>query len=140
MSRDARIELDWADGTHTFRLAWGQLAELQEHCDAGPYVVLNRLATSQWRVEDISNVVRLGLIGGGMTPADALKKVRAYVEARPPLENVLVAQAILAAGLQGAPEEKLGEAEGEADEAPSESTTSPMESSDLPPSMEPAPQ
>jgi len=127
MARDARIELDWADGTYAFRLAWGQLAELQEQCDAGPYVVLNRLYSGQWRVEDISNVVRLGLIGGGMTPADALKKVRAYVEARPPLENVLVAQAILAAGLQGAPEEKLGEAEGEAENA---STTSPTEKSE----------
>lgn len=140
MSRDARIELDWADGTYSFRLAWGELAELQEQCDAGPYVVLNRLYSNQWRVEDISNVVRLGLIGGGMTPADALKKVRTYVEARPPLENVLVAQAILAAGLQGAPEEKLGETEGEADETQNASTTSPTERSDLPPSTEPAPQ
>lgn len=114
--RDARVELDWADGTYAFRLAWGQLAELQERCDAGPYVVLQRLHNGTWRVEDITNVIRLGLIGGGMAPADALKKVRTYVEDRPPLENVLTAQAVLTAGLMGAPEEKLGEADA-ADEA-----------------------
>jgi len=111
MARDARIELDWADGTFTFRLAWGQLAELQEKTSAGPYVVLDRLYNGQWRVEDISSVIRLGLIGGGMTPSDALKKVRAYVEDRPPAENVMIAQAVLSAGIMGAPEEKVGEAE-----------------------------
>jgi len=137
MSRDARVELDWADGTYSFRLAWAQLIELQEKCDAGPYVVLNRLHSGQWRVEDISNVIRLGLIGGGMAPVEALKKVRTYVEARPPLENVLYAQAIIAAGLQGAPEEKLGEANGEATE--SNPTTSPTENSDSPESSETAP-
>ena len=109
MSRDARIDLDWADGTYAFRLGWGELAELQERCDAGPYVVLGRLHSHQWRIEDISNVVRLGLIGGGMEPAAALKKVRAYVEARPPLENHPFAVAILTAGLLGAPDEPVGE-------------------------------
>lgn len=134
MSRDARVELDWADGTYSFRLAWGQLAELQEQTNAGPYVVFQRLHNGQWRVEDIANVVRLGLIGGGMTPAEALRLTRAYVEARPPLENVLLAQGILAAALHGAPEEKVGERKGETEEG--ENPVSPTEKSDLPPSME----
>ena len=107
--RDARIDLDWGDGTYTFRLAWGQLAELQEKCDAGPYVVLHRLQTGSWRIEDISSVIRLGLIGGGLTPVEALKKVRAYVENRPPMENLLFAIGILSAGVTGAPEEPSGE-------------------------------
>lgn len=127
MSRDARIELDWADGTYAFRLAWAQLAELQEQCDAGPYVVHERLATGQWRIEDISNVIRLGLIGGGMEPAAALKKVRTYVEDRPPLESILYARAIIASGLKGAKDEILGEADGEAE---NRSTTSPTEKSE----------
>lgn len=129
MARDARIELDWADGTYAFRLAWGQLAELQEKANAGPYVVLNRLHDGSWRVEDISNVIRLGLIGGGLKPADALRLTRTYVEGRPPLENAPIAMSILMASLMGAPEEKVGEASGEA-AAPKESTTSPTEKSD----------
>ncbi|MGB3044539.1 MAG: gene transfer agent family protein [Xanthobacteraceae bacterium] len=107
MSRDASITLDWADGTFPFRLAWGELEKLQEACDAGPYVILNRLVDNSWRVGDISNVIRLGLLGGGMTPVEALTKTREYVEKRPPVENLMTAQAILSAGLVGAPEEKL---------------------------------
>lgn len=114
MSRDARIDLDWADGTYSFALKWGQLSELQERTSAGPYVVLDRLRSGHWRIEDISNVVRLGLIGGGMTPVDALAKTRTYVEDRPPMENVTVAYAILNAAIIGAPDEILGEAKGEA--------------------------
>lgn len=117
MSRDASIELAFADGDYTFRLPWGKLAELQEKCNAGPYVVLRRLYDNTWRIEDISQVIRLGLIGGGTKPADALALVRRYVEERPPLENVMLAQAILSAGLMGAPEEKVGEGEGEAEAA-----------------------
>lgn len=109
MSRDAKIVLDWADDTFEFRLGWGQLAELQEKTDAGPYMVLHRLHSQQWRIEDISNVIRLGLIGAGMEPVAALKKVRTYVEARPPLESHPFAVAILSAGLLGAPEEPAGE-------------------------------
>ena len=117
MSRDAKITLTWGDGDYDFRLGWGQLAELQEKTNAGPYVVLTRLYDGTWRVEDISNVIRLGLIGGGMKPTDALNKVRIYVEARPPIENTQTAIAITAAGLMGADDEPLGEGEAPSAEA-----------------------
>jgi hypothetical protein len=137
VSRDAKIQITWADGDYVFRLGWGELAELQEKTDAGPYVVLNRLHTHQWRIEDISNVIRLGLIGGGVDPVKALRLIRTYVENRPPLESHPCALAILSAGLVGAEDEPLGE-----DEAPSQSdlllTTSQTGSSDLAQSTEPA--
>lgn len=131
MSRNGGITLDWADGTYPFRLAWGQLAELQEKCDAGPYVVLQRLHNGTWRLSDIADTIRLGLIGGGMKPVDALKQVRTYVEERPPMENVIFAQAILSAALIGAPEESVGENDA-ANQSDSSLTTSHTESSDLP--------
>jgi hypothetical protein len=127
MARNGEITLDWADGTYSFRLAWGQLAELQEKCDAGPYVVLQRLHNGTWRLSDIADTIRLGLIGGNMTPVDALKKVRTYVEDRPPMESVIFAQAILSAALMGAPEEGVGENDA-ANQTDSSSTTSPTES------------
>ena len=109
MSRDASIELEWVESQPTrFRLAWGELAKIQEACDAGPYVVFQRLANGTWRLNDIKEVIRWGLIGGGLEPAKAAKLVRDYVEERPPTENILYAQAILSAGLMGAPEEELG--------------------------------
>lgn len=125
--RDATVTFDWADGTHSFRLAWGQLAELQEKCDAGPYVVLQRLHSGEWRIEDVSNIIRLGLIGGGMEPAQALKLVRRYVEARPPMENLIPAQIILSAALTGAPDEDVGEGDA-ASQTENSLTNSPTES------------
>ena len=79
---------------------------------AGPYVILNRLNDGSSRIGDISNTIRLGLIGGGMMPVEALTKTREYVEKRPPVENLMIAQAILSAGLVGAPEEQLGKKAG----------------------------
>ena len=128
MSRDASITLPWADGDYTFRLAWGQLIELQEKCEAGPFVVLNRLSTGQWQMADVSEVFRLGLIGGGLEPAKALSLVRTYVESRPPLENVMMARGILGIAIQGVPDEHPGEAAGEA--TGDGSMTSPTESSE----------
>ncbi|MER2536027.1 MAG: gene transfer agent family protein [Rhizobiaceae bacterium] len=107
--RDASVTLDFADGTYVFRLAWGELEKLQEAVDAGPWAVLDRLFSRQCRVGDISHVIRLGLIGGGMEPVKALKLTREYVEQRPPAENLLAAQAILSVAVHGAPDEPLGE-------------------------------
>jgi hypothetical protein len=109
MSRDAQITLPWADGDHTFRLGWGELELLQEACGAGPYVILNRLYDESWKIGDISHTIRVGLIGGGKKPTEALTLVRQYVEKRPPMENIIFAKAILEAGLVGAPEERVGE-------------------------------
>ena len=128
MGRNADVTLDWADGTYRFRLAWAQLIELQEQCDAGPFVVLARLASNQWRMEDVTNVIRLGLIGGGLEPTKALKLVRDYVESRPPLENAPLARGVLEIAIRGVPDEQPGEVEGEA--TTSDSTTSPTESSE----------
>ncbi|KQY31804.1 gene transfer agent family protein [Rhizobium sp. Root483D2] len=127
MSRNASITLTWADGDYVFRLGWGELETLQEACDAGPYVVLNRLHDDTWKIGDISHVIRLGLVGGGMKPVEALKMIRAYVEKYPPVENLIFARAILHAGCIGAPEEKVGEAHAP-DLVGSASTTSPTES------------
>jgi hypothetical protein len=112
MTRDASITLDFADGEHVFRLRYGELMQLQDACDAGPIWILNRMLTPNadnrgWRIQDVSQVLRLGLIGGGLEPLKALRLVREYVEMRPPMENLLHAQAVLSAALMGAPDEAL---------------------------------
>ena len=137
MSRDGSISLPFADGDHTFCLKWAQLIQLQEATDTGPYVVMQRLSDGTWRVEDISHTIRLGLIGGGMVPGDALKLTRSYVEARPPLENVILARGILAASLMGAPEDDRSKKNAKA--ARRRSTTFPTERSASQPLSEPPP-
>lgn len=111
--------IDWADGEHEFRLRWGELIELQQQCDAGPGFILARMFSGQWRMEDISHIIRLGLIGAGMEPGKALNLVRTYVEQRPPRESLDLAIAILGAAVDGILDgeedaEKLSSGEAEA--------------------------
>ncbi|WP_375458888.1 gene transfer agent family protein [uncultured Enterovirga sp.] len=116
MSSDGSITLLWGDGEHRFRLAIGQLRELQTKCNAGPLEILDRLANRTWRIDDARETIRLGLIGGGMEPIAALERVLNYVDARPPMESLQTAQAVLIAAIIGVPDDPVGQgkAEGEA--------------------------
>lgn len=112
MSRSGKTPpLDWADGTYEFALGWGELEELQEACNAGPFVILARLAARQWRLEDVVTTIRLGLIGGGVSASKALKLVQTYVQKRPQdlMLNASFARGILETAIMGAPEEAPGE-------------------------------
>lgn len=133
MSRDASISVAWGDGEHRFRLAIGQLRELQEKADAGPAEILDRLSSGRWRINDVRETVRLGLIGGGMSPPEAHKLTVRYVDDRPWLESVPIAQAVLMAALIGVPEEPVGK------EAAAEAETEATDASPSPPSMETGP-
>jgi hypothetical protein len=148
MSRDAAVTLDFADGSYRFRLGYKELEELQESVDAGPWYLLGQFsALSQMLVNPSAvrgltvrmprEIIRIGLIGGGMKPADALRLVRLYVDERPPDESISVAFKVLTAALRGADDEAdiKKKVEGE-----SPSTTYPEESSDLAKSMEQGPQ
>lgn len=131
MSADASVTFAWADGEHRFRLAIGQLRELQEKCGAGPLEILDRLATRRWHVDDVRETMRLGLIGGGLEPFKALALVRHYIDDRPLMESVPAAQAVLMAALVGVPDDDVGK------EGAEESTN---DGSASRPSTEPEPQ
>jgi hypothetical protein len=116
-AHDGSLVIPWADGEYRFRLPIGQLRELQEKCKAGPPEVFFRLQANVWRVDDIRETIRLGLIGGGMQPTQALSLVTRYVDARPLMENYEPAMQIIGTALlgavddqprgKGAPEESL---------------------------------
>lgn len=108
MSGSGRITFEWADGEHTFRLAIGQLRELQDKCSAGPMEILDRLAGRTWRVDDVRETIRLGLMGGGKGASEALTFVKRYVDDAPLTDNVHVAQAILLAALIGVSDDPVG--------------------------------
>lgn len=94
------ITRDFADGTYSFRLAYGQWLELQEAVGAGPFELYVNLLQRRWRIQNIREILRIGLIGGGVDPAAALRLVKRYVEDRPPMENVQLAIEIVAASLE----------------------------------------
>lgn len=99
MIKHGSTDFAWADGHYTFRLAIGHWREIRDKTGAGPYELYERVVRRKWFVDDLREVIRLGLIGGGQTPTDALKLVQAYVDERPLLEAVPVALAIMAAAL-----------------------------------------
>lgn len=137
MSRDASVTKDWAGDARTFRLAWGELIKLQESRDAGPFLILQRLLSGAWFLEDIREVIRLGLIGGGLDKDKALQMIRTHVEGDVPGANLVIAQAVLGAALYGVAEEEVGKKQVPADQE-GEMLRSPTESSGLPASLEAA--
>lgn len=103
-----RVDLDWADGSYPFALPLAQLEELQTLCDAGPMVIAQRLEHGIWTSKEVYQTLRLGLIGGGMPPGEALAKTKLYVLERPWAENVPFAFAVIRAVLFGKPDETVG--------------------------------
>lgn len=117
MSADGSITLVWGDGEQTFRFAIGQFRELQEKVNArriaigapmvGPMSLLNLLRANDAWPDDIRDVLRIGLNGGGMKPAESHRLMTHYFDPVPPLENMKPAFMVLLAGLAGAPGEAL---------------------------------
>lgn len=118
------ITRDWADGAYSFRLAYGQWIELQESASCGPLELYVNLLNRKWRVQHIREIIRVGLIGGGALPTDALRLVKRYVEERPVIESVQLAVEIVAASLQ-LPEGEAAPGEAHAAEMDSAGSTSP---------------
>lgn len=106
VSADGSITQLWADGEYRFRLPIGQLRELQNKTEVGPPELFYRLGSSTWRVDDVRETIRLGLIGGGLSPTAALVLVIQYVDARPLMENVSIATKIIGAALVGDPSDQ----------------------------------
>src|ERR1700757_1357875 len=69
-----------------------------------PEILMARLL-GDLRVEQIREVLFQGLIGGGMSPIEAGKLCKTWVEQRPPTETALIAYAVGHAALVGAKDE-----------------------------------
>jgi hypothetical protein len=104
------VATDFGGDERRFQLKLGQIRELQEICKTGIGAIYERVATGGFYVDDIRETVRLGLIGGGMSPAEALRLTRAYVDEQPLFENRLLAMAILSAITVGLPDSDEGKA------------------------------
>jgi Phage tail tube protein, GTA-gp10 len=134
-ARLTKVTLEFAGKRRSFQLCVDQLAELQEITGFGPSWIKARLETGQWHTKEISETIRLGMIGAGETPAEAEKLTERYVRKRPWEENRLIAWAIISACLVGVKDEAIKKAGG-GRTAP-QSRPSPTESSDLPTSTAP---
>ncbi|MBY5503139.1 gene transfer agent family protein [Rhizobium leguminosarum] len=77
-------EITWQGGEHSFRLGIGELRAIEQRSDAGCAVVMMRLLSSQWKIDDVINPIRLGLIGGGMEERLAQKAIEAALDVASP--------------------------------------------------------
>lgn len=81
--------------------------------DFNSYSLLRGIG-GDWRIADVRETIRLGLIGGGTTPSDAFIQVSAYVddvEKFPLTDNVGLAAAILHHALTAPKGEEVGKLE-----------------------------
>lgn len=121
------IELHFGDGDYLFRLNLAGINAIQDKCGAGIGAVWQRLAASRlnyitgddvgvsevaaFKVEDIIEPIRQGLIGGGqgivdgvpviVSPLIANRLIETYVIGRPLKEGWSVSFAVMSALIEG---------------------------------------
>lgn len=117
MSANGTRTIIWAGGEDQFCLAKvGLILDLEAKCDAGIATIMTRLGSGTWRLNDVRETIRLGLIGGGMAPDAAMRVVRNHVDDEPLTSSVLLAYTIIEAVMVGVPDDPVGKqpgAEGE---------------------------
>lgn len=115
------ITIDWADGSYAFRLTLAGIEEIEAKCDASIFEITVKLQSRKSRSKEILETLRIGLIGGGQSPADAMALVRKYGDERPLDENRDAALAVCLAGLMRVHSKELDK-EPEKPEAAKENT------------------
>lgn len=130
------VTLDWADGKYTFRLTVKGAIELEDKCNAPIAVIAQRIQTGGYRVEDVRQTIRLGLIGGGTSPIDAAKLVERYVDNRPLAEGMVMARLVLGGMMYGFEAHPLGKPAAAGTGGPAPNGSTPPPSTQRPPSSE----
>lgn len=81
----------FADGEYTFALTPALITELETKCGAGIGTICHRVFNRQFAQADITETIRLSLIGGGTDPKRAASLIAAYVADRPLSETYPIA-------------------------------------------------
>jgi hypothetical protein len=85
----------FGDAEYTFRITPALVLELESKCGAGIGVICHRVFHRQFAQIDITETIRLALIGGGTTPKRAADLMAAYAADRPLSETYPLAAKIL---------------------------------------------
>jgi hypothetical protein len=116
MSADGSIEIVWAGEERRFRIGIGEYRGLQESINArrvlinaepiGPSALLHLLRTNNAWPDDVRDVLKAGLIGGGLTFQEANKLLVRHFDGKPLIEHVKTAFPVLLASLVGVPDDE----------------------------------
>lgn len=117
MSADGSITLFWGDAEYKFRITIGQFRDLQEAVNGrrialgavpiGPATLLNTIKANDGWPDDMRDVLRLGLIGAGMAPLEANRKMVRHFDSSPLFEHGKAAFLVLLSALVGPPDDLL---------------------------------
>lgn len=134
MNRTGNVRLFLGEGEFDFALLMGQLMELEQLTGDGIFVTWNKLMNGTWKIADIRETLRLGLVGGGMAKKDAYDLVTRHLQPGYLADLCLLAQSVAGAACIGVPGETCsGEGEGAAAAPISPTAGSPGETSSPPP-------
>jgi len=101
MSLVTRKPIFFGDATYQFQLTTPMILELERKTGVGVGLLIKRIAASRnsldFRLTEVSEIIRLGLIGGGLKPERALELVETYVHGKPLGNSQIIAMQILEA-------------------------------------------
>lgn len=92
----------FGDGERTFKLTPELIVELERKTDTGIGALSRRVFRGDFKHSDLTEIIRLALIGGGTSPRDADALVAAYAVRRPINEVFPLAVSVLEAAWFGA--------------------------------------
>lgn len=95
----------FGDSEHDFALRSDQIGELERVTGTGVGALCKRVFARDFRFADVTETIRLALIGGGLDPQEAAALVNAYVPMSPLEKAIGLAVDILAALFFGPAEE-----------------------------------
>jgi hypothetical protein len=109
------VTLNFGDGPYPFSIyPIGAVRIIEDACRIGAGAVYERILSGQFYSSDMETVIRAGLIGGGMDPAEALRKCETYIQFMPWKAQCLLALAILmhrSSGIEDEKKEPVSESE-----------------------------
>lgn len=100
-SRTAQITEFVGEGDFPLRLRIGELRDLQEKIGCGPSIIVTRLLSGEWLVDDVIETIRLALIGAGMGHREAYTLTHRNVKEGYIVDYVPVATNALIAAIHG---------------------------------------
>lgn len=129
MSDEASVELMFGGDARTFRLGIAELLSLEDSRECPALVLLQRLHERKAFIPDVSEVLRLGLIGGGMDHKKVRDLIERTIKPGAIYEHLMTAQLVLGAALMGLPEDEPGKDQA-ATNAPGQEGSQPPPSTD----------
>ena len=93
----------FGDAEHRFALTDPMVAELERLTECGVGALYSRIVKQAFKASDLAQIIRLGLIGGGMAPERAAQMVQTYATDRPLGETFPLALDVLDARWFGTP-------------------------------------